>query len=1539
MYNGDTVSGVTLNSSGAAATANVAGSPYSIVPSSAVGSGLGNYNINYVNGSLTVNVAPLTITATNQSKIYGSTLTLGTTGFTTSTLFNGDTVTGVTLNSSGAAGTAVVSGSPYSIIPSSAVGTGLGNYNINYVNASLTVNKATLTVTATNQSKTYGSALTLGTTGFTTGTLFNGDTVTGITLNSSGAAATANVTGSPYSIIPSSAVGTGLGNYNITYANGSLTVNKAPLTVTATNQTNTYGNSSLVASDFTSSGLQNGETIGGVTLSTNATTSTSGNYNAGTWNITPNAATAGSFNPGNYSISYASGTLIVNPAVLTINASGVNKVYDGGTTATVSLSDNRIAGDVLTDNYTSATFANQNVGTATSVNVGGISISGHDAGNYTLANTTAVTSANITPKPLTIIGITATNKVYDGITTATIDTSAASLTGLVSGDNVTLSTVGATGTFVSKNVGTAVTVDVTGLSISGTAAGNYTLTGTSAVTSANITPAPLTITASNQTNTYGNSNLGTTAFISSGLQNGESIGSVTLGTNATTSTSGNDNAGTWSITPGLAAGGTFTPSNYSIAYAPGTLIVNPATLTVSATGINKVYNGTNTATVNLTDNRVAGDVLNDSYTSATFTNQNVVGTETVNANGISISGHDAGNYTLSNTSAVTTASITPAPLTITSANQTKAYGNSNLGTTAFTSSGLQNSETVGAVTFTTNATTSASGNDNAGTWSITSSTATGGTFNLGNYTITYAPGTLTVNPATLTVSGITANKVYDGTTTATLNTSAALLSGVVFGDTVNLVTTGVTAAFNSKDVLAANTVTVTGLGVNSSNYTLTQPTITASISPAPLTVTATNQTKTYGNSNLGTTAFTTSGLQTGDAINSVILLSTNATTSTSGNDNVGTWNITPSAASGNSFISSNYSISYTPGTLTVNPATLTITGITASNKVYDGTTTAAINTSSANLQGLINTDNVILSVAGATGTFVNKNAGSGVTVDVTGLSISGADAGNYALTGTSAVTSANITPAPLTITASNQTNTYGNSNLGTLAFISSGLQNGESIGSVTLGTNATTSTSGNDNAGTWNIAPSAPTGGTFSPTNYSITYAPGILIVNPAILTVSATGVNKVYDGTTTAAVTLSDNRVAGDVLTDSYTSATFTNQNVVGAETVNANGISISGHDAGNYTIANTTAVTSASITPKALTISGLSAPTKVYDGTTTAVLNGTPGLLNTENAGSGSTIDGTPYSGDTVSITGTTSGTYNSKDVGTATTITYTGLSLTGPQAANYTLVAQVAGTITPKPLTMSGLSVPNSKVYDGTTTATVSGMPILTGSETVGSGTNSDGESYTGDQVNITGAASGTYDSKDVNNATSVTFGGLSLTGAQANDYTLTIQNPAAATITPRSITVTATGVNKIFDGTNTATVILSDNRVAGDSLSDNYSSATFTSSSVGTDTINVTGISISGLDASNYALLNTTAVATASIFSNVINSQLASSLPLPTGNGGFGQLFFSSYNPPAPGVYFYHPISDIDLSAFDNSNDLQLGNDVFDFIDGRVSIVGH
>ena len=250
LLNSDSVATIALNSVGYAAIATVAGSPYTITPSAATGTGLTNYTISYIDGSFTVNTASLTITATNRSKTYGTTYTPDTTDpspdFSVSGLANSDTVTDVALTSAGYANTATVAGSPYTITPSGALGTGLGNYTISYVDGSFTVNTASLDdYRYQPQQNLRHNVATPDTTDpspdFSVSGLVNSDTVTDVALTSGGYVNTATVAGSPYTITPSGALGTGLGNYTISYIDGSFTINTASLTITATNRSKTYG--------------------------------------------------------------------------------------------------------------------------------------------------------------------------------------------------------------------------------------------------------------------------------------------------------------------------------------------------------------------------------------------------------------------------------------------------------------------------------------------------------------------------------------------------------------------------------------------------------------------------------------------------------------------------------------------------------------------------------------------------------------------------------------------------------------------------------------------------------------------------------------------------------------------------------------------------------------------------------------------------------------------------------------------------------------------------------------------------------------------------------------------------------------------------------------------------------------------------------------------------------------------------------------------------------------------------------------------------
>jgi hypothetical protein len=104
---------------------------------------------------------------------------------------------------------------------------------VTYADGTLTITPRALTITANNQSKTYGMTFTFSGNEFTTSGLLNPpDTVTSVTLSSAGAPATATVDGSPYLIVPSAAVGSGLDNYSITYSAGLLSVAMATTTTT-----------------------------------------------------------------------------------------------------------------------------------------------------------------------------------------------------------------------------------------------------------------------------------------------------------------------------------------------------------------------------------------------------------------------------------------------------------------------------------------------------------------------------------------------------------------------------------------------------------------------------------------------------------------------------------------------------------------------------------------------------------------------------------------------------------------------------------------------------------------------------------------------------------------------------------------------------------------------------------------------------------------------------------------------------------------------------------------------------------------------------------------------------------------------------------------------------------------------------------------------------------------------------------------------------------------------------------------------------------
>jgi hypothetical protein len=266
-----------------------------------------NYTYSFVPGTMTVQQATLTITANNASMTYGGTVPALT--FTYNGFINGDTPASLTAAPSiSTTGTSLSHAGSWPITVSGAVDP---TYTFVYVPGTLTINPAPLTITASNASKTYGQTAALPGTAFSSVGLLNGDTIEGVTLSSAGSPPTA--TAGPYLIVPSAASGPRAGNYTIAYADGTLTVNPAPLVITAKNESKYFGQTfTFAGTEFTASGLQNGETVGSVTLSSPGTNSTA-TVAGSPYPITPSAATGGTFTPANYTINYVHGSLTVNP--------------------------------------------------------------------------------------------------------------------------------------------------------------------------------------------------------------------------------------------------------------------------------------------------------------------------------------------------------------------------------------------------------------------------------------------------------------------------------------------------------------------------------------------------------------------------------------------------------------------------------------------------------------------------------------------------------------------------------------------------------------------------------------------------------------------------------------------------------------------------------------------------------------------------------------------------------------------------------------------------------------------------------------------------------------------------------------------------------------------------------------------------------------------------------------------------------------------------------------------------------------------------
>jgi YVTN family beta-propeller protein len=271
--------------------------PHSLSASFAGGA---SFSASTASGTLTVSTVPLIATGPSVSRQYGQqNPTLNNVNY--NGFVNGDTAS--SLGGTIICITTATSASPVGSYPITCSGLTSSNYSITYNAGTLAITSAPLTITANNRSKTYGQMVAFAGTEFSASGLINGDSIASVSLTSPGAVASATVAGSPYSITPGGAVGTGLGNYTITYVNGSLTVAPALLTIAAGNLSKVL-NAPNPAFTWTAAGFVNGETASVLTSNPTCTTTAATNSPVGSYPITCSGAKA-----ANYTFSYISGTL------------------------------------------------------------------------------------------------------------------------------------------------------------------------------------------------------------------------------------------------------------------------------------------------------------------------------------------------------------------------------------------------------------------------------------------------------------------------------------------------------------------------------------------------------------------------------------------------------------------------------------------------------------------------------------------------------------------------------------------------------------------------------------------------------------------------------------------------------------------------------------------------------------------------------------------------------------------------------------------------------------------------------------------------------------------------------------------------------------------------------------------------------------------------------------------------------------------------------------------------------------------------------
>jgi hypothetical protein len=546
-------------------------------------------------------------------------------------------------------------------------------------------------------------------------------------------------------------------------------------------------------------------------------------------------------------------------------------------------------------------------------------------------------------------------------------------------------------------------------------AGNTNYGAAATVTqSFTVAQAHLTVTVHSASATYGAAQPAFSGTIA-GLLNSDTL-TPTYSSTGTASSP----VGTYPITATLSGSAL---ANYSPTIMPGTLTITPARLTVTPVNVSAIYGAAPPA---FTDN-ITGFFNGDSAATAvsgapllttTAVQGSPVGTYTITT---ALGSLTAANYTFTLRNGTLT--IKAATLTVTASPATSVY-QAALPAFTYTASGFVNSDSASILAGDPTETTTVVQGSSAGNYTIK---IVAGTLSAGsNYTLSFVNGTLTITKAVLTVTPNSVSKVYGRANPALTVAYSGFLgtdtSSVVHGAAA-LTTTAVTSSG-----VGSYQITATVGTLSATNYTFTiAGSGTLIVNSAILTVIANNKTATYG---AALPAFTDSitGFVNGDSAATVVTGTASLTTTAVQGSPVGTDIIT--AAIG-SLSAVNYTFAFTNGTLTIDPAHLTVAAVDVS-AIYG----APLPTFTYNITGFVNGDSAATAVGGAPLLTTTAVQGSPTGTYTISDVLSTLTAANYSFslkTGT-----LTIKAATLTATASPATSVY-QAALPTFTFTASGL--------------------------------------------------------------------------------------------------------------------------------------------------------------------------------------------------------------------------------------------------------------------------------------------------------------------------------------------------------------------------------------------------------------------------------------------------------------------------------------------------------------------